>query len=64
MKISKTPLSEKNAYGYRVCDHVFITWNNEVYPFKILSLSDDGALVRCKKKGSKCWKWPSVKNEN
>lgn len=49
VKISKIPPSEKNAYGYKVGDHVLITWNNEVYPGKILSLSDDGALVRCMK---------------
>lgn len=63
VKVSKITPYEKNAYGYKVGDHVLITWNNEVYPGKILSLSDDGALVRCMKKGSKCWKWPTVKDE-
>ncbi|KAG5873828.1 hypothetical protein JTB14_025824 [Gonioctena quinquepunctata] len=63
VKISKITPSEKNTYGYKVGDHVLITWNNEVYPGKILSLSDDGALVRCIKKGSKCRKWPTVKDE-
>ncbi|CAH2093998.1 unnamed protein product [Euphydryas editha] len=63
VKISKITPSEKIAYGHKVGDQVLITWNNEVYPGKILSLSDDGALVRCMKKGSKCWKWPTVNDE-
>ncbi|KAG5868315.1 hypothetical protein JTB14_000264 [Gonioctena quinquepunctata] len=63
VKISKITPSEKNTYGYKVGDHVLITWNNEVYPGKIPSLSDDGALVRCMKKRSKCWKWPTVEDE-
>ncbi|KAG5895746.1 hypothetical protein JTB14_029516 [Gonioctena quinquepunctata] len=63
VKISKITPSEKNIYGYKVGDHVLITWNNEVNPGKILSLSGDGALVRCMKKGSKCWKWPTDKDE-
>ncbi|KAG5880779.1 hypothetical protein JTB14_015288 [Gonioctena quinquepunctata] len=63
VKISKITPSEKNTYGYKVGDHVLITWNNDVYPGEILPLSDDGALVRCMKKGSKCWKWPTVKDE-
>ncbi|KAG5875526.1 hypothetical protein JTB14_021356 [Gonioctena quinquepunctata] len=63
VKISKITPSEKNTYGYKVGDHVLITWKNEVYPGRILSLSDDGAPVRCMKKGSKSWKWPTVEDE-
>lgn len=63
VKMLKTTPSEKGTYDYKVGDHVLITWNNEIYPGKIISLSDDGALVRCMKKGSKCWKWPTIKDE-
>ncbi|KAG5893719.1 hypothetical protein JTB14_022327 [Gonioctena quinquepunctata] len=37
VKISKITPSEKNTYGYKVGDHVLITWNNEVYLGEILS---------------------------
>ncbi|KAL3268552.1 hypothetical protein HHI36_007660 [Cryptolaemus montrouzieri] len=63
VNIPKMISPEKGTYEYKVGDHVLIIWNNEIYPGKILSLSDDGALVRCMKKGSKCWKWPTVKDE-
>lgn len=35
--------------------HVLLKWNNDIFPEKITSVSDDAAVVGCMKKGMKSW---------
>lgn len=52
----------KNDSNYCIDDHVLVKWDSLIYPGKIISMSAEGALISCMKKG-KFWKWPSIKDE-
>ncbi|CAH0547526.1 unnamed protein product [Brassicogethes aeneus] len=62
-QILKNDLPAKDIFVYKVGDHVLVRWDSNVYPGEILSVCNDGALIRCMIKASKCWKWPAMKNE-
>ncbi|KAL4721581.1 hypothetical protein ACJJTC_009381 [Scirpophaga incertulas] len=54
----------KHVYGnknYCVGDHVLVSWESQIYPGKIISMSEEAVLVSCMKKG-KFWKWPVIKD--
>lgn len=58
-------VKEKRLDGnenYCVGDHVLVKWESHVYPGKIISMSEEGALVSCMKRG-KFWKWPAIIDE-
>ncbi|CAG9796386.1 unnamed protein product [Diatraea saccharalis] len=44
-------------------DHVLIKWGNAKYPGEVLSVFEDGLMVRCMKQGVKFWRWPNIKDE-
>lgn len=44
-------------------DHVLIKWGMAKYPGEVLSVFEDGLMVRCMKQGSKFWRWPNIKDE-
>ncbi|GBP47216.1 hypothetical protein EVAR_20218_1 [Eumeta japonica] len=48
---------------YNIGDHVLIKWDEKVYPGEIMSVFEEGALVKCMKKGTKSWRWPIIKDE-
>nr|CAH7729060.1 unnamed protein product [Callosobruchus chinensis] len=48
---------------YNTGDYVLIKWDENVYPGEIISVSQEGALVRCMKRGTKSWKWPKIRDE-
>ena len=48
---------------YNIGNHVFIKWDKNFYPGELLSISEEGALVKCMKKGTKSWRWPIIKDE-
>ncbi|KAL4720760.1 hypothetical protein ACJJTC_007605 [Scirpophaga incertulas] len=44
-------------------DHVLVKWGKASYPGEVLSVFEDGLMVRCMKRGLKFWKWPTIKDE-
>lgn len=44
-------------------DHVLIKWGNAKYPGEVLSVFEDGLMVRCMKQSVKFWRWPNIKDE-
>jgi hypothetical protein len=41
---------------------VIIIWQGMEFPGKVAAVNDDGAIVDCMEKTSKCWKWPKDKD--
>ncbi|CAH1980311.1 unnamed protein product [Acanthoscelides obtectus] len=60
--VQKAEEEYQNGDGYCINDHVLVKWNSRVYPGKIISISAEGALISCMKKG-KFWRWPNIKDE-
>lgn len=56
----KLPLKWKD---YNVDDYVLVKWSSQIYPGQITSISEEGAMVSCMKKGKSYWRWPSYKDE-
>lgn len=54
---------ESRVNAYSTGDYVLVKWETKVYPGEIMSVFDDGAMVRCMKEGRKGWKWPVMKDE-
>lgn len=52
----------QDGNDYCVGDHVLVKWDSRVYPGKIISQFEEGALVSCMKRG-KFWRWPAIKDE-
>ncbi|CAH0554936.1 unnamed protein product [Brassicogethes aeneus] len=44
-------------------DHFLIKWGTSKYPGEVLSVFEDGLMVRCMKQGVKFWRWPYIKDE-
>lgn len=62
-QLSSNNSAAKVIFAYKTGDYVLAKWDGNVYPGQILSICEDGVLIRCMKKGSKCWKWPPIKVE-
>ncbi|CAB3221328.1 unnamed protein product [Arctia plantaginis] len=44
-------------------DYVLMKWGTAKYPGEVLSVFEDGLMVRCMKQGLKFWRWPNIKDE-
>ncbi|CAH0403160.1 unnamed protein product [Chilo suppressalis] len=49
--------------GYKIGDHIIVRWDEQKYPGILISFSEEAALVKCMKRGTKFWKWPAIKDE-
>jgi len=50
------------ASNYNVDDFVFVKFDKNTFPGRIVSISDKGATVDCMEKLSKSWQWPTKKD--
>lgn len=55
-----------NSVSHQIADigdYVLVKWGKSIYPGEVLSVFEDGLMVRCMKRGLKFWKWPAIKDE-
>ncbi|KAI8423498.1 hypothetical protein MSG28_012611 [Choristoneura fumiferana] len=60
---SNVVISSDYNSAYKIGDHVIVRWDQQKYPGELISFSEEAALVKCMKRGTKYWKWPAIKDE-